>query len=336
MSANPFDQAFFAAAAGVSPPSPAPRPTAALRITEPGFHDIGEDAYHADPAPVPSLSSGIAATLVVGKPRQAWFKHPRLNPDLEPEDNNKYDLGNVAHELVLGRGPGIIVIDAEDWRKKDTQLLRDAAIAEGKQPCLAPVHEKAVAMRKALFEQLADDPDNHDAFTDGFGEQACFWKEQTPMGQIWCRSLIDWRMRDRPAIYDYKTFAGERGADPEAFVRHIVAQGKDVQDPHYSRGLAAVLGVPVDDVVFRFVVQEPKPPYLVSIVELDAQTKQWSAGRWRWAADRWALCMATGEWPGFAPRTHYVGAPGHAQTQWEQRLIAEEQREALDARAAAA
>lgn len=341
MAANPFDMAFAAASqpvVDVDAPLDSGRGAthSPIRISEPGFYDIDEAAYHADPAECASLSSGIAATLIVGTPRQARYKHPRLNLDLEDVDNKNFDLGNVAHELVLGRGPGMFVIDAEDWRKKETQEKRAAAIKVGRQPCLVGVYDTARAMEAALREQLADDPDNHDAFTGGFAEQACFWREQTPMGQTWCRSLIDYRMRDRPTIYDYKTFAGERGADPDAFVRHIVGQGKDVQDPHYSRGLAMVLGVDVEDVVFRFIVQDPKPPYLASVVELDAQTKAWSAARWQWALRRWSRCLSSGEWPGFAPRTHYVGAPGYAQTQWEERLIAAEQMEALDARAVAA
>jgi hypothetical protein len=302
-------------------------------VTAPGFYPaFTEDQYHADPAPKPSMSSGIAATLLVGTPSQARHKHPRLNPGLEIEDNRKFDLGNVAHELVLGRGPGIVPLDYEDWRKKEAQQARDAAIADGKQPCLLKVYEQAQEMHAALRTQLGDDPENHDAFTNGVGEEALFWKAQTPMGQMWMRQLTDWRMTGRPAIYDYKTFAGERGADPEAFVKHIVGQGKDVQDPHYSRGLAAVLGIPVEEVVFRFVVQDPKPPYNVVVVELDAQTKEWSNQRWQWAVNRWAMCAASGAYPGFPSRTHYIGAPGWAQTQWEQKLIAEEMREAIEQR----
>jgi hypothetical protein len=143
-------------------------------------------------------------------------------------------------------------------------------------------------------------------------------------------------MTGRPAIYDYKTFAGERGADPEAFVKHIVGQGKDVQDPHYSRGLATLLQIPVEEVVFRFVVQDPKPPYNAVVVELDAQTKEFATKRWEYAVRKWAFCAASGEYPGFAPRTHFVGAPTWAQTQWEHKLIAEEMLEEIEKRDAEA
>lgn len=302
-------------------------------VTAPGFYpDFTEDQYHADPAPRPSMSSGIAATLIVGTPAQAKHKHPRLNPELELDDSTKYDLGNVAHELVLGRGPGIVPLDYGDWKKKEAQEARKALIEQGKQPCLLKVYEQAQAMHLALRVQLGDDPENSDAFTNGVGEEAAFWKAQTPLGQMWMRQLTDWRMTGRPAIYDYKTFAGERGADPEAFVKHIVGQGKDVQDPHYSRGLAAILGIPVEDVVFRFVVQDPKPPYNAVVVEFDAQTKEFAHKRWDYAVKKWAMCAASGIYPGFPARTHYVGAPGWAQVQFEQKLIAEEMAEEIERR----
>ncbi len=291
-------------------------------IQEPGIYDLSEAEYHADPAPKPSLSSGVASALVLYPPKEAWFMHPRLNPDFEVEDERKYDLGTVAHELVLGKGAGIRIIEADDWRKKDTQEQRTQAIAEGKQPCLIGVYEKAQAMRTALMEQLADDPDNRDAFVSGLGfaEQSMLWKE----GHRWCRSRPDWRLKDRPVIYDYKTFAGEKGADPEAFIKYIMGQARDVQDPHYSRGLGLLIDVPPEEVIFRYVVQDVDPPHLASVVEFDAATKQLAQDRWAYAFRKWSECLVSGIWPGFAARTHYVGAPVWAFAQWEEKMMAEE------------
>lgn len=308
-----------------------------MRVHGAGLYaGMREADYHADPAPLPSLSSGVASAFLTGTPASARLKHPRLNPDLELDDNRSYDLGSIAHELVLGEGRGIVVIEAEDWRTKAAKEERQRALADSKQPCLRPVFEKALAMAQALQVQIAADPENRDAFaaSAGISEETAVW--QDPATGLWMRARFDRRMTNRPAIYDYKTFAGERGADPEGFVRHIVAQGRDVQDPHYSTGLSVLLGVPLDEVVFRFVVQEPEPPYLIAVVELDAQTKEWSQSRYAYALNRWSRGMEFGDWPGFAPRTHYAGAPAYAQTQWEQRLIAEEMLAAVEAREAEA
>ena len=297
-----------------------------MRIVSAGFHALTAEQYHADPAPRPSLSSGCAATLVTGQPKEAWWGHPRLNPDFEEEDDKKFDLGTVAHALILGKGRDIVAIDADHWRKADAKAARKAAIEDGKQPCLLRVYEQAEAMRTALLDQLADDAENHDAFDPAAGEsEVCaFWQESTPFIPIWCRSMMDRRMIGRPTIYDYKTFDGERGADPEGFIKNIVGQGKDVQPPHYSAGLAAVLDIPVDEVRFCFIVQCPKPPYLVSVVELTPYHREWSHDRWIYARDRFASCLSADHWPGYPARTHHVNPPGWAEKQWEERLLSEE------------
>lgn len=307
-------------------------------VTKPGFYELPAELYHADPAPAPSFNAGTGAALVTGTMRDAYWGHPRLNPDWELKDDRKYDLGSVAHALVLGAGRDLVVIDAEDWRKSEAKARRAEAVEAGKQPCLVGVHDKALAMRTALHEQLAGDAENSRAFDPayGVGESCAFWQEETAHGLVWCRSMMDWRERDAPVIYDYKTFDGEQGADPEAFVKHLVGQGKDVQDPHYSAGMAALLGVPVEDVVFRFVVQCPQPPYLAAVVELKPATKAWSRQRRSWALERFARGLAAGRWPGHAPRTHHVDAPGWAEMRWEERLMAAEMLEEIERREAAA
>jgi hypothetical protein len=316
---------------------------------KPGFYDMSADDYHADPAPRPSMSSGLLAGIVSGTLAEAKESHPRLGrqkteEERKAERSKKYDLGSIAHTLVLGKGREIVVIDAEDWRKKDSQEQRDEAFDAGKQPCLAPVFEKATAMREALMLQLAEIPEERDTFTDvGIAEQAAIWQEQTPLGKLWGRALCDWRHLERPAIRDYKTYAGEKGADPDAFFQGLVRMGKDVQDPWYSRGVAAclsaIVGEPLswDAIDFKFIVQDPSPPYLVSVVEV--ADRRWSNERLQWAIDRWAAAAGAGLWRGFVPTTHLVAPPPWAKTQWEQRMLTEwegEQRMLAEGRAALA
>lgn len=322
---NPFDDATAAFATPIAndrPPQPTPQPPKSpAKLAGPGFYtDVAEADYHADPAPSPSLSSSLAATLLTETPRHAWFNHPRLNPDFEPVDNKKYDFGSVAHALLLGRGAEIAVIDAADWRTKAAQAERDEAIAAGKQPCLVEQYSRAEEMALAARAQLALDPENGDAFTDGDAEAVMLWREDWGDGApIYCRAMADWVMKDRRRIYDYKTFAGENGADPEAFIKHIVRAGRDIQDPFYSRGLAALEGVDPSEISFRFVVQEPKPPYLLSVVEIEPISREWSAERAEFAIRLWGRCIGRGQWPGFVPRTYNVGVPAFAQMAWEDR-----------------
>jgi len=293
------------------------------RIAGPGFYTIDEAAYHADPAPTPSLSSGIVSKLITGTAADAQYAHPRLT-SADPEDdddNTDFDLGSVAHELVLGRGSGIHVIDAKDWRTKAAKEQRAEAIEQGLQPCLLKTYRRAEGMADAARHQLADDPENFEAFVKGEPEVGAFWIEQTTSGPIWCRSLIDWKMPNNRVIYDYKTF--KPGADPEHFVEYLCREARDIQDPFYSRGVAMIEGCNWDEVTFRFVVQSPDPPYLLSVVELASHQggREWSYDRTQWAIDRWARCLKTGQFPGFVPRTYHVGIPTWAMMRWDERFL---------------
>lgn len=300
-----------------------------------GFFDIDAEHYHADPAPRPSMSSGLLATIVTETLATAKESHPRLGPqktdeEKQAEREKKYDLGTVAHTLVLGVGREIVVIEEADWKKKAAQEARKAAFDAGKTPCLIGTYEKAEAMRDALFLQLADMPEERETFTDvGAAEQAGFWQEQTPLGKMWGRALYDWR-DTRPGkliVRDYKTYGGQHGADPDGFVKGLIAGGRDVQDPWYSRGAAAIIGeqlgetIPWDAIDFKFIVQDPNPPYLVSVVAL--HDRRWSSERCQWAIDRWAAGAGSSLWRGFSPVVHMVPPPTWARIQWDERMVRE-------------
>ncbi|HEV2079417.1 MAG TPA: hypothetical protein VGR19_05920 [Allosphingosinicella sp.] len=301
-------------------------------VTAPGFYDLTPAQYHADPAPKPSLNSGVAAKLLTETPKTAWFSHPRLNPEFQEQDEKKFDLGSVAHELLLGKGAGIEVLDFPNWTTKAAKEARAEAVANGLQPCLVDLYEKAQAMVAAARVQLGDDPENFDAFTNGRGEVAVLWQEQTAPGKMWMRGQLDWFMDDQQRIYDYKTFAP--GADPENFIKYLVRGGKDIQDPFYSRGVASVLDVDWEAITFRFVVQHPEPPFLLSVVEIESQGRQWSYDRSQWAIDKWADCAVKQQYRGFVPRTHHVGIPTWSQMEWEDRRRADELAEQMLAQAA--
>lgn len=306
-------------------------------VTAPGFYTMDAEHYHSDPAPKPSLSSGFLAEIVTGTVASAKESHPRIGRQKTDEEKQaerlkKYDLGTVAHTLVLGVGREIVVIDEPDWKKGTAQKARTEAFEAGKTPCLLKTFEQAEAMRTALMEQLAEHPDEHDTFTDkGVSEEAVFWQQPVMIAgverKLWGRSMNDWRHSIKPQIRDYKTYDGLHGADPAGFVKGLIAMGKDIQDPWYSMGTAAALAATTgedltwEDVDFKFIVQDPNPPYLIAVVELD--DRRWSYERAHWAIDRWGAAAGANLWRGFAPITHYVPPPTYARIQWEERMLRE-------------
>src|SRR5215472_13975214 len=78
---------------------------AARPISAPGFYpDINAETYFSDPIIRPSLTQSLCKILLERSPLHAWYAHPRLNPDYAPDDDTKFDIGNLAHTLLLGKG----------------------------------------------------------------------------------------------------------------------------------------------------------------------------------------------------------------------------------------
>jgi hypothetical protein len=97
-----------------------------MKIDKPGiYRGVSSADYFADPCPTPSLTQSLIKILIERSPEHAWTASPRLNPQFEYDDDTKFDIGNVAHRLVLGRGKEIEVVDFPDWRKKEAQEARE-------------------------------------------------------------------------------------------------------------------------------------------------------------------------------------------------------------------
>ena len=74
---------------------------------------------------------------------------------------------------------------------------------------------------------------------------------------------------------------------------------------------------------FLFIVQEKEPPYLVSVCELDDDSRAAGAEPNATARALFLECMTTGEWPAYAPRVHPVTIPRYSyspRVKWCERL----------------
>jgi hypothetical protein len=87
-------------------------------------------------------------------------------------------------------------------------------------------------------------------------------------------------------------------ANPEDFRKAVHNFRYHVQDAWYR---AAVEGAGIaDDPLFVFIVQMKDPPYLVTIVQLDADAQRVGRDLAGQAMDAFRSCNETGVWPGFA------------------------------------
>ena len=85
------------------------------------------------------------------------------------------ELGTVAHKMVLGSGPEIVVVDAANWMTKAAKEQRDAARLAGKVPLLPDDYQRAKAMADAVLSHpLAGALFNPD---HGSAERSLFWED---------------------------------------------------------------------------------------------------------------------------------------------------------------
>ena len=300
---------------GMSVATPKERITLHAHL-RPGLHDISATRYHADPCARPSLSSGVARTLLAKSPLHAWTAHPRLNPSFEPTEKKSFDIGRAAHTLTLGRGQGIAVYPDDVLAANGAASTKAAKAweaetrAAGRVPLksdeAAQLHEMWTVLSGALDEfGIAIDPDR---------------SELTAIGEIdgvLCRAMIDNAPED-PALplYDFKTC---EEASPQACIRAVARYGYDVQAAHYLAVWEAVTG---EKRSLQFIFQEKAPPYEVGVVTLcdrrsdEADWMEDARGKAAEARRLWKTCLETDHWPGYPRVVGEIGAPGWHRDAW--------------------
>jgi hypothetical protein len=267
--------------------------TATIAITEPGVYDLPADVYHADPVPTElggSLSSS-GAKLLLPPSCPAIFDWVRTHP----VHSDAFDFGHAAHAAVLGAGAEVVVVSADSWRGNAAQDAKAAAYAEGKTPLLAKdaavVDAMAAQLRAHPIAAALLDPDH------GQPERSLFTQDADT--GVWLRGMFDWLPNpDRPGRYiipDYKTTAGN--GDPAAFARTMADYRYHGQAAWYT-DLVRALGI-AEDPAFVFIVQSKTAPYLVSVVEPDAEALDVGRTENRAAIDLYAQCTADNHWPAY-------------------------------------
>ena len=272
-----------------------------------GIATIPAADYHADPCEKPSLSASIAHTLVARTPLHAWSAHPKLNPNWEPHDDPKFDLGTVAHAMLLQGFDVAVQVLADDWRTKAAKEERDAIRAAGRTPLLSKDWDRCVQMVNAAWPQIL--AVKAPLLADGKPEQTLTWVE--PNGAH-CRARIDWLRDDRTGITDLKTTS--RSANPEGWTRNtLYGIGADIQAAWYLRGVKAVTGV---DAIFRWVIVETSPPYALSVVSPAPSVLALGNEKVEHAIRRWGECLESGVWPGYGTEVAYAELPAWEEARW--------------------
>lgn len=285
------------------------------KITAPGiYQDFPTVEYFADPCPVPSLTQSVAKILLDRSPRHAWLAHPRLNPNYQHTEDTKFNIGNAAHSLLIGRGKDLVVIDADDWRTKDAKAARDDAHTAGKVAILAHQHETATAMVLSARGQLAAIPECAGAFLEGKGEAVVTWEE----GGLWFRTMIDW-LCDPTRIFDLKT-TGESAAPHEVAAR--MANGNwAIQAAIQERGLDRLDPGNAGRRKHYFVCQETDDPYALTVVEMPESVLTLGRAQLERAIGIWRQCIKTNTWPAYPAALQRPSYPAWAEARVMERMV---------------
>lgn len=256
-----------------------------MEVTAPGVHQMTDAEYHADPVPGGSLSRSEAKQLLECPARFAWERQHGRKPRRE------WDIGHAAHKLILGSGPDLVRVDADEWRSKavkaDVAAIREAGGVPLRPSDFDTVHAMADKLREHPIARRLFDRDH------GQPEQTLIWHGS----DVWLRARLDWLPDPKPdgrmVIPDYKTCDT---ASPAAIRKAVASYAYHLQDAWYSAAVDNVLGVAP---AFVFVFQEKAPPYLVTVAQLDDEAKDAGHRAMSAAIEIWRQCTESGIWPGY-------------------------------------
>lgn len=295
-----------------------------MKIDKPGiYRDFPTADYFADPCPEPSLSQSVAKILLDQSPLHAYQAHPRLNvPTGEEDDAESYDkakaIGNAAHALMLDRGKTMAVGEFKDWRKKEAQEFKAAALAAGQEPILRKHFETAGLMVDAAIEQLCKIHGCKNAFTAGDAEVVIASCEDG----IWLRSMLDWLSPDLREVWDYKTSG--MSASPYATGKLMASAGWHIQAAMHERILDALDPAGAGRRRFYYVAQENEEPFALTVNEIGEAALTIGRKQIDYAVKSWAHCLTKHDWPAYPMRIIRPELPGWAENGWLNREIAEE------------
>lgn len=256
---------------------------------EPGLYSgVPHEVYHSDPCVHPSLSASIASRLVTQSPMHAWTYHPRLG-GLRDEDTAAAAAGSLIDNLILGGGPEIVPIIANDYKTNAAREARDRALAEGKMPVI----ESKLVAERAHAEKIKQHLRERKGFEfDGLSQIVAVWKE----GNAWCRARLDHLKLSTATIYDLKFV---RSAAPEAIERHMVIYGTDVQRAAYVSAVEKTYPELQGRVKFQPIFVENGEVLAITMRPIGGTMKELGERKWGRGVDIWTKCLAANYWPDY-------------------------------------
>lgn len=273
------------------------------------YPDMLEETYHADRR---SLSVS-GAKLLLPPSCPAKFQYRMTHPQ---KPKREFEFGHLAHEMLLGKGPGFVVLNpAVHGLKKDGGVADSPratatwkkAEAEAREAGRVPVHVDDFTAASLMAKRVRAHGQAGPLFEAGVAEQSLFWTD--PESGVQLRGRVDWLTPSGDCV-DYKTSIT---VNPDELVRRFWQLRYFMQADWY-RSLLIALGIS-DNPDFLFVVQEKDPPHLVEVVRYDADALAEGHRLNRLAIDTYRMCRDADDWPGYGRGVVTLSLPGWAFTE---------------------
>lgn len=259
---------------------------------------------------IPRLSQTTINWIVNNSLLHAWWNHPVLNPQYEPEVSKLIDIGQICHARILRGEDVTVVLDYNDYRSTAAQEARDQARRQGKWPILKKDVERVDDIVEATFLQLGSHRDMKGAFRDGDTEVHFGWKDRET--QIDCKARLDFLSSDHRKILDLKCTSGS--AHPEMVSKRILQNGYDVQGCFYIEAVEDFYNI--TGVEFFLVTIETNPPYGLSVCGLDPGIKWLGQKKIELAKKLWKEALEKQLWSGYPLQTCWATLPAWAEKAW--------------------
>ena len=252
------------------------------------------DQYHQRPEISLSQLKDIGRS-----PLHFWWRH--LSGQAHKPDSDAMRLGRAIHCWALE--PDLIdrcYGERLDGRTKAGRAQREAVESgEETRELLSPAQWEAA---RGTARALAEHPGAATLLSgEGLVEASIIWTD--PETGVRCRCRPDW-WRDRALPADLKCV---QDASRDGFRRAVRQYGWHAQAAFYSDGIEALTGEA--PAAFVFAAVETSPPHAVGLWQLpqalgdthDDRDPTVEEGRalYRGWLDKYARCLAAGEWPGY-------------------------------------
>lgn len=245
------------------------------------IEDMSNADYHASPG----LSSTGAKLINTCPAEFDWQRTHPVHKDV-------YDYGTALHELVLGRGDGIEVVEQSSWRTKTAQEAKDKARKAGLTPILAADYEHAERVAQAVLRH----PEIGPMFATGAAEQSAFATD--PETGVPTRCRPDWLTENRagrPVCIDLKSTAYATHPHDLLGRYGVISKLGYYQSAAWYIDTLALCGI--DDAQFLLLFASKADHCEPRVVLLDDESLDEGRRLNRQALATYKECTDSGEWP---------------------------------------